>query len=82
MTERTVASEGDMITGLPIEDFKQGYAVVPFKGEKAHHWSLAGGGQMLVSGCGLFIHYNDKARPLDPGDFPLCQRCERIESAA
>lgn len=79
----------------PIEEFRQGWALMPFRGERAHHWTriewmgrttLAPDGKSedprygYRSLCGLVVTTTHRAPPLDDGNWPRCKRCQKSAS--
>lgn len=72
----------------PIEHLTKGWAVMPFIGRKAHHWTedtktmqptIRDGGRVryYVSACGLLSATSKSVPALNPGNFPKCKRCQR-----
>lgn len=69
------------------EDFTEGWALIPFKGEKVHFWKavkidvprIYKGGRVSFyrSKCGLVAKTGKGVHPLNPGNFPKCKRCKR-----
>lgn len=74
-------------SGGPIEDFKQGWARLPFAGTRAHWWvdvtvlvreqpnELPEDGRVFYSLCKMLNGGNSRVRPLAPGNIPLCRNC-------
>lgn len=71
-----------MIALGTIKDFSEGWAIVPFV-EKPHYWLACGTvpvqgsiATLYRSVCGLRAGLISQ-RPLVPGNFPKCKRCQR-----
>ena len=66
-----------MISGSPIE-LENGWALMPFVGNRAHYWELDHKGEntsYYISLCGVDAVTRKEAGPLEPGNWPLCKRC-------
>lgn len=73
-----------MITGGQIKNFNEGWALVPFRGSKAHHWrfvrdatddEMRESAKVYVSKCGLVGLTIERVPALEPGGFLLCKKC-------
>lgn len=77
------------ITGGPI-DLAEGWAKIPFTGERAHFWvddkidaiGPRGRTKFYTSLCGRDATTDPKLPALDPGNWPKCKRCERAKRKA
>ena len=71
----------NLLTGGPIHDLEEGWAVMPFGRETAHYWQkgadLGEGATGYMSLCGVKGVTLPKAPALEPGNFPRCKRCQR-----
>ncbi len=70
------------ISGGPVDDFTGGWAIFPFFGEKAHHWThddtaKQEGGKVYNSSCGISVGARTKTPALHRGGFLKCKLCER-----
>lgn len=72
------------MSGGPIEPFPEGWALIPFVGERAHYWretvpGMCGGVRVrnYRSMCGLKGETARHSPALEPGNWPKCKRCER-----
>jgi len=76
--------------GPPIRPFRGGWAIVPFKGEKAHYWesrrdpeygtdAIVKGVhyQFWVSRCGIEAATSSEVAAQERGDVPQCKNCLR-----
>ena len=79
-----------LLSGGPIEHLESGWALMPFVGSCAHHWTedkktmlpqVRDGGRVryYTSRCGLLAVTDKKAPALAPGCWPKCRRCEKGE---
>lgn len=82
MNESTMA----LMSDGPIEHLKQGWALMPFVGERAHYWiedkktmppKIRDGGRVryYTSRCGLSAVTIQKVPALGAGNWPKCRRC-------
>lgn len=84
-------ASGAMVSGGPIEDFRAGWAILPFVGGmgKPHYWRRIELTNRYVSHCGMRgelataqqLHvggmpHAHSIKPLEPGDF-MANRCQR-----
>lgn len=81
------------VSGGPIEKFREGWAILPFVGNKPHYWKRVELSNHYVALCNLegAVLTHDQAvkrgmphfrgvQPLEPGDFmeARCGHCQRI----
>lgn len=76
-----MASRKGFVALGTLPDFREGWAIIPFV-EKPHYWRdcgpiVSGGGRLYKSSCGLRHGLPVKQKPVVPGNFPKCKRCER-----
>lgn len=75
------------ISGAPIPDLKQGWALLCFAGSRGHYWkedtttmepTIAEGGRVRYyrAACGLVGLTRPKAPAMGVGSWPRCRRCE------
>ena len=64
----------------------QGWALLPFRGDKAHYFQRGTetfeGGRFVYSNCGVRGAETIQVPLLVPGNFPRCQRCAQSLSHA
>lgn len=74
------------LTDGPIQNFTKGWAIIPFRGSKAHYWIQEypdtpffddDGHEVRLfrSECGLEDAATIQCPALGPGNFPQCKRC-------
>lgn len=74
----------------PIEHLQEGWALIPFHGERAHHWKefvpqasvlpkIAQGGRVRYydAACGMHGVTTGRVPAIDPGNWPRCANCTR-----
>ena len=86
-----IRARGGLVSGGPIENFREGWAILPFVGGhgKPHYWRRIMLSNHYVSLCGMRgalataqqLHdrgmpHAHSLKPLEPGDF-MPNRCQR-----
>ena len=76
-------------SGGPIEDLVDGWALIPFVGERGHYWREITRGlrqQGLItdenvrvyrSMCGVTGSATSRARPMNVGNWLVCKHCQK-----
>lgn len=80
-----------VLSGGPIEHLREGWARIPFRGNKAHWWAeepldpplIAGGGRVRTyrSACGMEAVVTRQLPALGVGTMAWCGRCARQHRA-
>lgn len=76
-------------SGGPIEDFSDGWALIPFVGERGHYWREITRGlrkqgivtdddvRVYRSLCGVTGRTTSRARAMNVGNWAVCKHCQK-----